>query len=178
MKIVVLIGSPNKNGSTNLIAKELEKGAVEAGHKVVMLDVAHANVGVCVGCVACGYNGPCIKKDDMKMIKQEILSTDMLVFATPLYYYGMSAQLKKVVDRFCSFNSSLQSKHMKSALLAVAWNSDSWTFDALENHYKTLVRYLNLKDQGMILGRGCVTPGMTARSISMSKAYQLGKSLR
>lgn len=69
-------------------------------------------------------------------------------------------------------------KLMKSALLAVAWNSDSWTFDALENHYKTLVRYLNLKDQGMILGRGCVTPGMTARSISMSKAYQLGKSLR
>lgn len=139
---------------------------------------SHANVGVCGCCVACGYNGPCVKKDDMKEIKKEILSADMLVFATPLYYYGMSAQLKKVVDRFCSFNGSLQSKHMKSALLAVAWNSDSWTFDALENHYKTLVRYLNLKDQGMILGRGCGTPGMTARSISMSKAYQLGKSLR
>lgn len=178
MKIVILIGSPNKNGSTNLIAKEFEKGAVEAGHQVVMLDVAHANVGVCGGCVACGYNGPCVKKDDMEMIKQEILSADMLVLATPLYYYGISAQLKKVVDRFCSFNSSLQSKHMKSALLAVAWNSDSWTFDALESHYKTLVRYLNLKDQGMILGRGCGTPGMTARSIYMSKARQFGKSLR
>ena len=111
-------------------------------------------------------------------MKKKILSADMLVFATPLYYYGMSAQLKTVLDRFCSFNSSLQSKHMKSALLAVAWNSDSWTFDALENHYKTLVRYLNLKDQGMILGRGCGTPGMTARSIYMSKAYQFGKSLR
>lgn len=178
MKIVILIGSPNKNGSTNLIAKEFEKGSVEAGHQVVMLDVAHANVGVCGGCVACGYNGPCVKKDDMEMIKQEILSADMLVLATPLYYYGISAQLKKVVDRFCSFNSSLQSKHMKSALLAVAWNSDSWTFDALESHYKTHVRYLNLKDQGMILGRGCGTPGMTARSIYMSKARQFGKSLR
>lgn len=105
-------------------------------------------------------------------------SADMLVFATPLYYYGMAAQLKKVVDRFCSFNGSLQSKHMKSALLAVAWNSDNWTFDALESHYKTLVRYLNLKDQGMTLGRGCGTPGMTSRSIYMSKARQFGKSLR
>lgn len=70
MKIVVLIGSPNKNGSTNLIAKEFEKGAVEAGHQVVMLDVAHANVGVCGCCVACGYNGPCVKKDDMEEIKK------------------------------------------------------------------------------------------------------------
>ena len=67
---------------------------------------------------------------------------------------------------------------MKSALLAVAWNSDNWTFDALESHYKTLVRYLNLKDQGMILGRGCGTPGMTARSVYMNKAYELGKSLK
>ena len=84
MKIVVLIVSPNKNGSTNLIAKEFEKGAVEAGHQVVMLDVAHANVGVCGCCVACGYNGPCVKKDDMKMIKQEILSADML-FSPPRF---------------------------------------------------------------------------------------------
>lgn len=67
---------------------------------------------------------------------------------------------------------------MKSVLLAVAWNSDSWTFEALVSHYKILVRYLKLKDQGMILGRGCETPGMTSRSIYMSKARQFGKSLR
>lgn len=64
----------------------------------------------------------------------------MLVFATPLYYYGMSAQLKTLVDCFCAFNSSLMRRHMKSALLAAAWNSDGWTFEALEAHYKTLVR--------------------------------------
>ena len=77
----------------------------------------------------------------------------MMVFATPLYYYGMSAQLKTMIDRFCAFNSSIQRKHMKSALLAVAWNSDDWTFEALESHYKTLVRYLNL--DGRRYGVGC-----------------------
>ncbi len=56
---------------------------------------------------------------------------------TPLYYYGMSAQLKTLIDRFCAFNGSIQRKHMKSALLAVAWNSDTWTFEALESHYDT-----------------------------------------
>ena len=106
-----------------------------------------------------------------------ILEADMLVFATPLYYYGMSAQLKILLDRFCSFNGSIQSKHMRSALLAVAWNSDAWTFEALASHYRTLVRYLNLQDQGMILGKGCGTPSMTQRSKYISAAYHLGKSL-
>ncbi len=72
----------------------------------------------------------------------EILRADMMVFVTPLYYYGMTAQLKTLIDRFCAFNSSIQQKHMKSALLAVAWNSDNWTFNALKAHYKTLIRYL------------------------------------
>ena len=96
-----------------------------------MVDVAHAKIHPCTGCIHCGYEGPCVQKDDVEDIRRKILDADMLVFATPLYYYGMSAQLKTMVDRFCAFNSSIQRKHMKSALLAVAWNSDSWTFDSL-----------------------------------------------
>ena len=84
-----------------------------------------------------------MQKDDMEQIKQDILSADMVVFVTPLYYYGMSAQLKILIDRFCAFNGSIQRKHMKSALLAVAWNNDDWTMTALVEHYKTLVRYGN-----------------------------------
>ena len=114
----------------------------------------------------------------MDNIKKEILASDMIVFATPLFYYGMSAQLKIVIDRFCSFNMSIQRKRLRSALISVAWNDDNWTFDALEAHYKTLVRYLNLQDCGMVLGRGCGTPSMTANSVYMNRAYQLGKSLK
>ena len=66
---------------------------------------------------------------------------------------------------------------MKSALLAVAWNSDNWTFEALEAHYKTLVRYFNLKDQGMVLGKGCGTPSMTKSSVYPDKAYEFGKRI-
>ena len=67
---------------------------------------------------------------------------------------------------------------MKSALLSAAWNSDDWTFDALEAHYHTLVRYLNLKDQGMVLGKGCGAPSMTQRSKYMKLAYELGQKNR
>ena len=66
---------------------------------------------------------------------------------------------------------------MKSVLLAAAWNSDNWTFDALEAHYKTLVRYLNLQDQGMVLGKGCGTLSMTRNSGYPEKAYALGKKI-
>ena len=113
----------------------------------------------------------------MNRIREMILDVDMLVFVTPLYYYGMSAQLKTLIDRFCAFNSSIQRKRMKSALLAVAWNDDNWTFEALEVHYKTLVRYLNLMDMGMVLGAGCGTPEMTRRSKFPKLAYELGKRL-
>ena len=89
----------------------------------------------------------------------------------------MTAQLKTVIDRFCSANYSITARRLKSALLSVAWNADSWTFDALEAHYDTLVRYLDLQDQGRILGKGCGTPSMTRRSSYPKAAYQLGRGL-
>ena len=118
-----------------------------------------------------------IQKDDTDRIRKKILSSDMLVFATPLYYYGMTAQLKTVIDRFCAYNSSLNRRNLKSALLTVAWNADDWTFEALESHYNTLVRYLNLQDMGRVLGYGCGTVAMTEKSIYPEQAYQLGKIL-
>ena len=177
MKIVVLGGSPNKKGSTHILADCFRQGAEEAGHAVEMIDIAHADIHPCIGCIHCGYEGPCVQKDDVTQIRKKILDTDMMVFVTPLYYYGMSAQLKTLIDRFCAFNSSLQRKGMKAAILSAAWNSDNWTFDALEAHYETLLRYLNLTDMGRIWGRGCGTPSMTKRSAYMRMAYELGKNL-
>ena len=175
---MILESSPNRHGSSNLLAEEFIRGAKEAGHTAEIIDAVHADLHPCTGCVRCGYEGPCVQKDDMEKFRGQILDADMMVFVTPLYYYGMSAQLKMLVDRFCAINSSITHKHMKSALLAAAWNADSWTFEALEAHYKTLVRYLNLQDMGMVLGYGCGTPAMTERSAFPQQAYRLGKSLK
>ena len=177
MRIVVLEGSPNKKGSSNLLADEFIRGASEAGHMVEVIDAAHANLHSCTGCVHCGYEGPCVQKDDMEKFRKQILEADMMVFVTPLYYYGMSAQLKMLVDRFCAINGSITRKRMKSALLSAAWNSDSWTFEALVTHYQALVRYLNMIDMGSILGKGCGTLSMTTHSLYPKLAYELGRGL-
>ena len=177
MNILILQASPNLKGSTALLADEFARGAREAGHAVTRVDVARLQVAPCTGCVACGYEGPCVQHDDMDALRAQILACDALVLATPLYYYGMTAQLKTVIDRFCSANSSITGRRLRSALLTVAWNADSWTFDALEAHYDTLVRYLHWRDSGRVLGYGCGSVGMTRTSRYPNEAYQLGRSL-
>lgn len=177
MKVLVLQGSPNANVSTAMLAREFAAGARDAGQDTEIVNVATLDIAPCTGCVACGYDGPCALSDDFDGLREQILAADMLVFATPLYYYGMTAQLKAALDRFCSANPRISGKRLKSALLAVAWNDDDWTFDALEAHYDTLVRYLNLQDCGRVLGGGCGTPGMTARSGFPEQAHALGASL-
>ena len=177
MNILVLQSSPNMDGSTAILVEEFMRGAREAGHACTRVDVDRLDIAPCTGCVACGYEGPCVLHDDMDGLRCEILAADMLVFATPLYYYGMTAQLKTVVDRFCSANYSITGRHLKCALLTVAWNADDWTFESLCSHYDTLVRYLSMRDMGRVLGAGCGTPSRTRASVYPKQAYELGRSV-
>ncbi len=177
MKIVVIKGSPRKKGSSNMLAEQFIKGAAENGHRIVELDAAHMSIHPCLGCSSCGMNGECAIKDDNSHIRDELLSADMAVFVTPVYYFGMSAQLKMVIDRFYSYTIKLSSKHLKTALITAAWDSDDEVMLYIKEHYKKLCRYMNFTDMGMVLGKGCGTPSMTAVSRHMEEAYILGRSV-
>ncbi len=177
MKIVIIKGSPHKNGSSNMLAEQFANGAREAGHSIVEMDAAHMDIHPCLGCEHCGMNGPCVQKDDIQQIRDALLSADMAVFVTPVYYFGMSAQLKMVIDRFYSFTMKLSGKHLKAAMIAAAWDSNEDVMPYLAEHYKKLCRYMNFTDCGQILGTGCGTLSMTKNSPHMKEAYRLGKSL-
>lgn len=73
MKIIILEGSPNRKGSSNLLADCFKQGAEEAGHTVEIIDAAHADIHPCTGCIHCGYEGPCVQKDEMDRIRPKIL---------------------------------------------------------------------------------------------------------
>lgn len=177
MKILVIESSPHKKGSSNLLAEHFVQGAEESGHQVSIFDAARADLHPCLSCDACGMSGPCCQKDDMTQLMEEILRSDMVVFVTPLYYFGMSAQLKTVIDRFYSFNGKLSAKGLKTALIVAAWDSNDWTMKDIKSHYETLCNYLNFKNQGMILGAGCGTVSMTKGTKYPKLAYELGRSL-
>ena len=102
----------------------------------------------------------------MEDLKAKILDSDMLVFVTPLYYFGFSTQLKTVIDRFYSFNGELTSKGLKTALIVAAWDSNPQAMEHISGHYQALCRCLHFKDQGMILGGGCGSVPIVYSSLS------------
>lgn len=178
MKIVVVTSSPHpKNESTSIyLAERFMDGAKSAGHDVFVFDAANEETHPCRGCDKCGMDGPCVFKDAIETkLMPKMLEADMLVLTTPLYYYGMSAQLKTVVDRFYSRTGKLTGK--KSMLIATAYNSADWTFEALAAHYNTLVRYMNWTDAGQVLGVGCGSRSLVESSEFGAMAQKIGANL-
>lgn len=97
--ILILSGSPRKNGNSDLLCESFRKGALEAGHQVEKIRVAEKNIGFCRGCYACKDTGICAVRDDMAGVLQKIIDADVLVLASPVYFYSIDAQLKAVIDR-------------------------------------------------------------------------------
>lgn len=177
MNILVIESSPHKHGSSNLLADSFIRGAEEIGHTVTVFDAGHAIIRPCLGCEVCDMSGPCCQKDDMETVRGLLLQADMAVFVTPLYYFGVSAQLKAVIDRFYSFTGKLSAKKLKTAFIVTAWDANDWTMSAVSAYYETLCRYMHFKNQGMILGTGCGTVPMTKSTEFLRLAYELGKKI-
>lgn len=177
MKIVILTGSPHKEGTSNTLVDAFIKGTKENKHEITRFDIPFLNVHPCIGCDHCGMNGPCAWNDDMSKILDTILKSDMIVFATPIYYFGFSAQIKSAIDRFYSRNSQIQRKHLKSVFIATAWNDDNHVMKGIEKHIEILIDYLNLDNIGMILAKGYGYKGALLEKKYIEDAYNLGKKI-
>lgn len=176
MKIVVVTSSPraNKKSTSEFLAERFIEGA--KSHEIFRFDAGHSEIHPCRGCDACGMDGDCVIRDDIsKTLTRKLVECDLIVLVTPLYYFGVSAQLKIVIDRFYARTGRISGK--KSILIATAWNSDSWTMQSLEHYYQTLVRYMRWKDLGAIYAVGCGYRDAVERSKFGDQAFQLGSSI-
>ena len=177
MKITVLTGSPRRNGNTNHLAGQFIKGATEAGHEVYRFDCAGHKVAGCMGCNACGMNGECVLKDDFDELRPHLLEADMVVFATPMYYFGFSSQLKSVIDRFYALNGRIKGAPKQSAFFMAYANTDPHEAEPMVSHYKTLLNYLGWQDRGMVIAPGMWPAGAVEGTSYSKQAYELGRSL-
>ncbi len=178
MNIVVINSSPHSEAqsTSRYLAAKFIQGARDIGHEVFVFDAANEKTNPCRGCDQCGMDGACIFDDAIETkLMPEMLKADLLVLVTPLYYFGMSAQLKIIVDRFYSRTSKLSGK--KSIMIATAWNSADWTMEALQKHYETLVRYMSWQDVGQVWATGCGSRSMVERSEFGDTAYKIGAAL-
>lgn len=176
MKILVITGSPRKNGNSNTLAEHFIKGAEEAGHKVVRFDSAFKNVHPCIACNKCGMNGECVFKDDFEFVRNNIVDADAVVFATPMYYFGISAQIKAVIDRFYAINGQIHVPK-KAVLIMTYADTSSKEAQPIINHYETLLNYLGWSDAGKVIASGVWTEGSVNNTQYPKQAYELGKNI-
>ena len=161
MNILILSGSPRKGGNTELLAEAFAKGA-SAHHHVEIVSVRDVKVNPCLGCNACFVS--------------EMNQADMLVIASPVYFYGISAQLKAVIDRF--HNPIRDSFHIKKmALLLVGAATLPELFDAILTEYNLCLKFFNIEDAGKVLVRGVKDKGDIKNTDALNEAYMLGLSI-
>lgn len=176
MKILVITGSPRKNGNSNTLAEHFIRGAKEAGHEIVRFDAAFKEVHPCIACNKCGMNGECVFKDDFEFVRKHIVDAGMVVFATPMYYFGISAQIKAVIDRFYAINGSIHVPK-KAALLMTYADNNKRKEKAITDHYEILLDYLGWSDVGKVIAPGVWPVGAVNHTKFPEQAYLLGKSV-
>lgn len=164
-KILVILAGGRKNGNTEQLADAFICGAEEAGHRVEKVSLNSRVVNGCLGCNACRYGKPCIQKDDFNEVSQKVLSCDLLVLASPLYFWTLSAKAKAFIERFYSLAEEDPAPPLgryekypvrDCALLMTAADNFFWTFEQAVSYYRfALVRYIGFRDRGMLLAGGC-----------------------
>ena len=178
MRITVLTGSPRKNGTSNYMADEFIRGAKENGHEVFRFDTAKANVRNCIACQSCAMGSKaCIHKDDFVELRENLLNSDVIVFVTPIYYFGMTSTLKKVIDRFYSIDPQLKEKQNKAILISVQHSPVEVVKETLNQHYNAILNWLNIENAGIINAIGIESVEQLKTTQYPQMAYELGKSL-
>ena len=178
MNILILSGSPRKGGNTELLVEAFVKGASQK-HHVDVVSVHDYKVNPCMGCNACfkSESNSCVQKDDMPLIYEKMAEADMLVIASPVYFYGLSAQLKAVIDRF--HNPIRDTYHIKkTALLLVGAASLPELFDGILAQYRLCLNFFKLEDAGRVLVRGVKDKGDIQNTEAIQKANELGLNIR
>ena len=179
MKILVLTGSPHKKGTSSMMSDYFIEGAKSVGNEVVRIDTAFMNINSCRGCGYCRKNNDkCIQDDDMKYVVKDLLDADMVVFVTPLYYFGITSQLKKVIDRFYAPNQTLRSQNKQSMLLVSGAADNEIVMEAVKMHYLTMLKYLNWEDRGILTATGVSVREEMEKSEFPEKARKLGESIK
>ncbi len=175
-KVLILSGSPRKNGNSDLLCNEFMKGALESGNQVEKIRIAEKKIGYCLGCYACKDTGVCAIKDDMADLLQKIIDADVLVLASPVYFYSIDAQLKAVIDRTVARWLEVKDKEFYYIVTAADEElASAKTSIACFRGYADCVE--GAVEKGIIYGMGAYEKGEIKDMPAMAQAYEMGKKV-
>ncbi|MBO5495001.1 MAG: flavodoxin family protein [Eubacterium sp.] len=151
MKIAILNGSPRKQNTAAMV-DAFKEGAEKAGHEVEVLHIGKMKIGGCLGCEYCHTKGEgkCVQKDDIDKLMPAYLEADMLVYATPIYYFDMTAQLAAAMQRIYAIGKP--AKATKAAMLISSGSPNTGEGAILS--YRNMLKYIGIEDMGVITAAG------------------------
>lgn len=176
-KVVVISSTPRVGGNSEVLAKEFARGAEEGGNSVEFVSLRDYNLKYCIGCYACHRTGKCFQKDGMEDIANKLLLADVIVFATPVYFYSMSGQLKVFIDRLVPYYTKIRADIY---LIASQWDSYE---ESMENTFNairgcTVDCFENCEEKGVIYGVGLDGVGEAKNNAKLlNQAYTMGKNI-
>ena len=175
--VLILSTSPRRGGNSDTLAEAFAKGAAEMGHTVEKLSLSDKAIGFCRGCLACQKTKRCVINDDADTIAQKMRMADVLVFATPIYYYEMCGQMKTMLDRANPlFSADYAFRHVY--LLATAADGDK---SAADGAVKGLEGWISCFEKaslaGVVFGGGVDAVGVIQGHPALKEAYSMGRQV-
>lgn len=170
---LILSASPREGGNSDLLCDAWARGAEEAGIEIEKIRVAEKKIGACRACYGCRNTGKCVQTDDMAEILHKMVAADILVLATPVYFYSMCGQLKTLIDRTLPHYREIRGKDVY--LIATAADGPSGierTIDAMRGFTDCLP---SATVKGIIYGGGVYQKGEVNHTEAIRQAKELGQ---
>lgn len=176
-KVLIISTSPRRGGNSDSLADAFAQGAREAGHAVEQIALSDKTIGFCKGCLVCQKTQRCVIRDDADSIAQNMLTADVLVFSTPIYYYGMCGQMKTMLDRSNPLYSA-DYRFRDVYLLAAAAEEDEHTVDGAVNGLQGWIDcFEKARLAGTVFAGGVTAVGEIQNHPALQRAHQLGNAV-
>lgn len=175
-KIVIVSASPRRGGNSDLLCDQFLLGAQEAGHRVDKFFLREKTINHCIACDVCqGNGGRCVHRDDMAEILDKLIGADVVVLATPVYFYAMNGQMKTLIDRTYARYTKISGKELYFVMTAAVENKEllQRTLEEFRGFASCLT---GARENGVIYGTGAWNKGDIKGSPAMAQAYELGKN--
>lgn len=173
-KILILSASPRKGGNSDLLCDQFSEGARQSGHATEKIFLKDKTIRYCTGCGVCNAGKSCPQQDDMAEILEKMITSDVIVLATPVYFYTMNGQMKTLIDRTCARYTEIRNKEFYFiATMADPDKSDmERTFEGFRGFTSCLE---DAREKGILYGVGAWQMGDIKTNKAMTEAYEMGK---
>lgn len=175
-QVIIISSSPRKKGNSDLLCSSFMKGAQEAGNTVEKIQLRDMIIGCCYGCYNCERTGECVQKDDMTEILDKLIKADVIVLASPVYFYSICAQMKQMIDRCVARWQEFHDKELY--YIVTAADQDSSNLVRAVECFRGFADCLEgSKEKGVIYGAGAQNKGDVENMPVMQEAYEMGKEI-